>query len=110
HRPWGELPAVSVDHSTRRKENILRQSIVPSLLVSRRDNERHGNFDARLFEMAKVYLNAEPDRSQAEPDLLALVTEQPFLEVKGLLEVLATVAHPGHQVTVQPDTHPLFET
>ena len=110
HRPWGELKAVAVDHSTRRKENLLRQSLIPSLLVSRRDNERHGNYDARLFEMAKVYLNAEPDRAHAEPDMLTFVTEQPFLEAKGLLESLASSIHPANQVSVKASPLPLFET
>src|SRR4029079_12424009 len=55
-RPRGELPPLCVDHSSRKHENILRQSLIPSLLGVRRHNERHGNFQTQLFEIAKTYL------------------------------------------------------
>ena len=111
HRPWGELPALSVDHSTRVEENLLRQSLIPSLLNSRRHNERHGNFDARLFELAKVFLNAQPNRSDAlaEPEVLCFVTEQSYGEVKGLVEAIAAAINPAAVVTVRPTLLPCFE-
>ena len=111
NRPWGDLPALSVDHSTRVEENLLRQSIIPSLLNSRRHNERHGNFDARLFELAKVFLHAKPDRTDelAEPEVLSFVTEQSYGEVKGLVEALAAAVNPAAVVTVLPTTLPCFE-
>ena len=111
NRPWGELLALNVDHSTRVEENLLRQSLVPSLLNSRRHNERHGNFDARLFEFAKVFLHANPDRTDplAEPEMLSFVTEQPYGETKGLVEALAAAVNPAAVVTVRPSTLPCFE-
>ncbi|MES2792204.1 MAG: phenylalanine--tRNA ligase subunit beta, partial [Planctomycetota bacterium] len=111
NRPWGDLPALSVDHSTRVEENLLRQSIVPSLLNSRRHNERHGNFDARLFEMAKVFLHAKPDRTDelAEPEVLSFVTEQSYGEVKGLVEAIAAAVNTAAVVTVRPTALPCFE-
>lgn len=111
NRPWGDLPPLSVDHSTRVEENLLRQSLIPSLLNSRRLNERHGNFDARLFEMAKVFLHAQPDRTDrmAEPEMLSLVTEQSFGEVKGLVEAIAATVNPAAVVTVKPTALPCFE-
>jgi phenylalanyl-tRNA synthetase beta chain len=54
--PRGNQPLLRVEHSSRRHENVLRQSLIPSLLKSRRENERHGTFNAQLFEIAKVYL------------------------------------------------------
>ncbi len=111
NRPWGDLPPLSVDHSTRVEENLLRQSIIPSLLNSRRHNERHGNFDARLFELAKVFLHAKPDRTDelAEPEVLGFVTEQSYGEVKGLVEAIAAAVNPAAVVTVQATTLPCFE-
>ena len=41
-QPRGPLPRLSVDHSSRKLENVLRQSLVPSLLNSRQLNQRHG--------------------------------------------------------------------
>ena len=57
-QPRGRLPRLTVDHSSRKHENVLRQSLIPSLLLSRQVNQRHGNFNAELFEIAKVYLHA----------------------------------------------------
>ena len=59
--PRGLLPRLTVDHSSRKHENVLRQSLIPSLLLSKQINQRHGNFNAELFEIAKVYLHA-PER------------------------------------------------
>ena len=93
---------LSVDHSSRRQENVLRQSLIPSLLVVRRDNERYGNFQTRLFEIASVYLAATPGDPAAEPRRLGIVSGQPFVEFKGTLETLAHRVNPHAVVTVRP--------
>ena len=92
---------LSVDHSSRRQENVLRQSLIPSLLVVRRDNERYGNFQTRLFEIASVYLAATPGDPTAEPRRLGLVSGQTFVEFKGTLETLACRINPHVVVTVR---------
>lgn len=111
NQPWGNLPPLAVEHSTRVEENLLRQSLVPSLLNSRRHNERHGNFDARLFEFAKVFLHAKPDRTdaQAEPEMLSFVTEQPYGELKGLVEAIAATLNSSAVVTMRPSALPCYE-
>lgn len=92
---------LSVDHSSRRQENTLRQSLIPSLLVVRRDNERHGNFNAKLFETASVYLAARPGDPTAEPRRVAFVTGGSFVEAKGVVETLARRINPQSLVTVR---------
>lgn len=89
-RPRGDNPFLYVDHATRRKENLLRQSLVPSLLRSRRENERQSSFDADLFEIAKVYLRAEPGQPEVdvEPTVIGLVSGLSFAEAKGVIERL----------------------
>src|SRR5207245_2577469 len=37
------LPPIRIEHSGRRRENALRQSLIPSLLAVRRFNEAHGS-------------------------------------------------------------------
>lgn len=93
---------MSVDHSTRRLENILRQSLIPSLLVVRRENERHNNFNVKLFEIAGVFLAANPGEPTSEPKMLSLVTGQSFAEVKGVLQAIAARLNPTNKVTVKP--------
>ena len=59
--PGSGPPPLRVEHSSRKRENALRQSLIPSLLAVRRHNEAHGNPDAELFEIANVYL-PRPDQ------------------------------------------------
>ncbi|GDY09640.1 MAG: phenylalanine--tRNA ligase subunit beta [Planctomycetota bacterium] len=99
---------LSVDHSSRRQENTLRQSLIPSLLVVRRDNERHGNFNAKLFETASVYLAARPGDPTAEPRCLSFVTGGSFVEAKGVVETLVRRINPQSVVTVRPSDQPHF--
>ncbi|MEX0585451.1 MAG: phenylalanine--tRNA ligase beta subunit-related protein, partial [Pirellulales bacterium] len=103
-RPRGELPPLCVDHSTRKQENILRQSLILSLLGVRRHNERHGNFQTQSFEIAKVYLYAEPARpeTEVEPWTIGLVTGASYRELKGVVERLAEAICPSASITVQP--------
>lgn len=111
NQPWGDVTPLGVDHSTRVKENLLRQSLVPSLLQIRRQNERHGNFDARLFEFGKAFLHAKPNRTDelAEPELLSFVSEQSYGEIKGLVETLAATINPTAEVTVRSSELSCFE-
>lgn len=108
--PRGQLPQLQVDHSSRRHENLLRQSLIPSLLVSRRENERHGTFDAQLFEIARVYLKAAPGEPevQVEPTMIGLVTGKPFADVKGTIETLASRLNPRSEVEVEASDLPQF--
>jgi phenylalanyl-tRNA synthetase beta chain len=103
-QPRGDLPRLRVEHSSRKQENVLRQSLIPGLLVSRQLNERHGTFDANLFEIAKVYLKtdfAEPE-SRREPPMIGFVTAHPFGDAKGIVEALAHRIVPKGSVVVKP--------
>jgi phenylalanyl-tRNA synthetase beta chain len=115
--PRGLTDFVSVDHSTRREENILRASLVPSLLVCRRDNERHGTANAELFELARVYLAAdsETDETKVEPITIGGVSGRPLLagdtnDLKGVIEALAQSVNRSAVVTTKPSDVPQFET
>jgi len=85
-------------------ENQLRQSLVPHLLESRRENERQGNFGAQLFEMAKVYLKAAPGtpESEVEPTVIGLVSSRTVRELKGVIEELARRINRAATVTTRP--------
>ncbi|MEX2286924.1 MAG: phenylalanine--tRNA ligase subunit beta, partial [Planctomycetaceae bacterium] len=104
--PRGDRPPLSVDHSSRRHENLLRQSLVPSLLESRRENERHGVFNADLFEIAKVYLEAGPGKPErdVEPTVIGIVGGRDFAAMKGIVTALARAIAGKSAVTVRPST------
>lgn len=103
-QPRGPIAKLTVDHSSRKHENVLRQSLIPSLLLSRQVNQRQGNFNAELFELATVYLHANQKKSegQGEPLMIGLVTGRPFIEAKGIVESMAQRLCPGAAVTVRP--------
>lgn len=105
-QPRGDQPALAVEHSSRRAENQLRQSLVPSLLASRRANERQGNFSAQLFEVAKVFLHADPSlpEQQSEPWRIGMVTGRGYLDLKGVVQLLAQRVNPHAQLTVRPSS------
>jgi phenylalanyl-tRNA synthetase beta chain len=102
-QPRGELPVLAVEHSSRKQENLLRQSLIPSLLAARRGNERHGNFQAQLFEIAKVFWKADPSRpeTETEPWMVGLVTGRSFHELKGVVETLVQRIAPRAELSVR---------
>lgn len=108
--PRGDVAPLSVDHDTRKMENQLRQSLVPHLLESRRENERQGNFNAQLFEIAKVYLKASPGspEKEVEPSVIGIVSGRSVRELKGVIEELARRINREATVTTRPTVVPQF--
>ncbi len=109
-RPAGDIPPVAVNHSSRSHENQLRQSLIPSLLACRRQNERHGYANAELFEVARVYLTAglgQPEQ-QAEPLSIGIVSGRPFAQLSGVVEALAAELAPHAILTTVPAPHPEY--
>ncbi|MDA1016419.1 MAG: phenylalanine--tRNA ligase subunit beta [Planctomycetota bacterium] len=108
--PRGDRPLLRVEHSTRKAENVLRPSVVPSLLECRRANERQSNFNANLFEIAKVYLESDPSRPEieVEPTMIGVVTGKSFAELKGLVELLTRTINASFRVTARPSDVPQF--
>lgn len=93
--PGPALPPIRVEHSNRKRESALRQSLAPSLLAARAHNEAHGTHDADLFEIAHVYLPRSDVPLPAEPPRLALVFGGDFLALKGVIEALLDRLHAG---------------
>lgn len=103
-RPYPDRTPLSVDHSSRRRENLLRQSIVPSLLQSRRDNERFGTSNAELFEIARVFLDppTESGGCATEPIMLSMVSGRSFLELRGVIEQTVCELNPSLRLEAAP--------
>jgi len=106
--PGPSAPPLRIDHSSRKRETALRQSLIPSLLSVRQHNEAHGNADAELFEIAGVYL-PRPDRPLPdEPTRLAFVTAGDFRQAKGIIEALLQRLHITLPLTARVIETPLF--
>jgi len=108
--PRGDFPPLSIDHPDFRQASLLRHSLIPSLMVSRRENERRGSFGAQLFEIAAVYLSTDKSlpQSQSEPMMIGLVSGRPFAELKGVVEQLAARINSSAKVTCEPSSLPQF--
>jgi phenylalanyl-tRNA synthetase beta chain len=96
------LEPLRVDHSSRKRESALRQSLVPSLLAVRLHNESHGQFGAELFEIANVYRPREGETLPDERTHLALVSGRDFRGLKGVVESLLERLHVELPLVVKP--------
>ncbi len=107
-QPTPAAPPIRVEHSTRKLETSLRQSLSPSLLAARAHNEAHGAPDADLFEIAQVYL-PRPDRPLPdEPPRLALVAGLDYPGMKGIVEALLGRLHTRGVLEARPSSQALF--
>jgi phenylalanyl-tRNA synthetase beta chain len=107
-RPGPASPPLRVEHTSRKRESALRQSLVPSLLAARLHNESHGSFDAELYEIANVYLPRSDPALPDEPARLALVSGRDFAGLKGVIEALLKRLHVSLPLVARPVEIPLF--
>lgn len=106
--PHPDAERIEVQHSSWKLENTLRHTLIPSLLHVRGENERRGNGPVDLYEIANVYLARRPGDPEAEQPRLAFVTSRPFLDAKGLVELLIERIAPQSQLDAAPFEHSLF--
>jgi phenylalanyl-tRNA synthetase beta chain len=106
--PGAAGPPIRVEHSSRKRDGALRQSLVPNLLAARRHNEAHGNADAELFEIANVYLLRPGRELPDEPTRLGLVSGRDFFGMKGVIEALLDRLHAGSDLELRPVDLPLL--
>ncbi len=91
--PWSDRQALHTATPVIERASVLRRSLVPSLLASRRTNETLGNERIELYEIAKVYLPGEG--LPIEELMLALTSGGDFFAVKGMLEAVLAELNPG---------------
>lgn len=89
--------------------DLLRRSLVPSLLEVRRINDYRSNDSAELFETAKVYLPLGTEKIPDQPTKLALVSSQDYFAIKGVIETLVQYISPSAKLLVHPAAHALFD-
>jgi phenylalanyl-tRNA synthetase beta chain len=91
------------------KADVLRPSVLPSLLAVRRTNQYAGIVDARVFETAEVYAQkGDPKQSPpAQQRVLAAVAGD-VTALTGLLPLLADRLNPQARMAVVPKDFPGF--
>jgi phenylalanyl-tRNA synthetase beta chain len=105
--PWTDQPALRCQTPVVKGADVLRRSLVPSLLACRAYNESVGNDVIELFETARVYL-ARANQLPEEPLLVALTSQRDFFSVKGVLEALLEALHIRIAWRVKDYKHPFF--
>ena len=81
--------------------NLLRRSLVPSLIEVRRINEYRNNHDASLFETATVYLTKGENQIPDQPVKLACVSGDDYFSVKGAIEMVVSNINPAAKLSVE---------
>ncbi|NOZ40811.1 MAG: phenylalanine--tRNA ligase subunit beta [Planctomycetes bacterium] len=107
-QPWSNAEPLSVSTPVLRRADCLRQTLLPSLLTSRRTNEKLSNAVIELFEIANVYLPQSgelPDQRR----MLALTSGGTFPELKGVIELLVKSIAPGQRIETSASDAPLFD-
>lgn len=82
--------------------NLLRRSLVPSLIEAARINEYRSNIDVNLFETSKVYLTKNENEIPDQPVKIGIVSRRDFASVKGVIEALISAVCPSAKLTVSP--------
>ncbi len=105
--PWTERPPLKLSTPILRRADLLRRSLIPSLLVARRTNETLANPQVELFETARVYLPQETGLPNEEL-MLAITSGRDFLAVKGILEAVLEGLNPAARVEVADFRHEIL--
>jgi len=103
---WSET--VCVDAAVRRTNNVLRPTLLPSLLRACKNNQDAGNTEISLFELAGVFPPAEGRSMPDEHVELAMVTTRELRDLRGALESTLAGIAPGSRLEVRPRKLPGF--
>ncbi|MBS3734839.1 MAG: phenylalanine--tRNA ligase subunit beta [Phycisphaerae bacterium] len=97
---------VRVDPTVRRTNNVLRPTLLPSLLSACKTNQNAGNEDLRLYELAAVFPPHSGGLDEAglpdERTDVALVTTGTLRSLRGAVEVLVEAVAPSARLEVRP--------
>ncbi len=99
---FGFAGGVRVDPAARRSNNLLRPTLLPSLLAACKRNQDAGNADVGLYELAAVFPPAGDDALPAEYTQLALLAGRDLRELRAALEAAADEVAPGAKLEVVP--------
>ena len=75
---------ITVQNNTRRANNTLRPSLLPSLLTVCKTNQDAGNTKCNVFEQAKVFQST--DSKTKESTMISLLTIEDFRKLRGAIE------------------------
>ncbi len=96
-----DFQPIRVNEFTRKSNNALRNSLLPSLLNIRKGNQDAGNGRCDIYELAAVHRPG--DQGVAQEDInLALCTDGDFQELRGVIETMISSLDKQKQLTCEP--------
>jgi phenylalanyl-tRNA synthetase beta chain len=95
---------LSVKDVTRTGANLLRQSVLPSLLGVLKANHNVGNTPCRIFEIADTYIPAQATGLPIEKTCLAIACDSDLRDIRGVVEGLLKILAPDSVVKFEPMT------
>ena len=78
---------------------VVRRSLIPSLVEVRRINEYRSNTEAEVFEVARAYL-PQGDALPNEQWKLSCISSRDYYSLKGIVESLIGSLNPNHELEV----------
>jgi len=102
---FGFDAVVRADPTVRRTNNVLRPTLLPSLLRASKHNQDVGNDDVSLYEIAAVFPRGAGDLP-AEAVTLGMATRRDLAVVRGALEAVATHVAPSAALKIVPSPVP----
>ncbi len=105
--PWTSLDPLCTQTPVLGRAQLLRQTLLPSLLSCYATNEKLGNESIELFELARVYL-PQPGSLPQEPLVLALVSQREYATVLGILQALVKRITGKGRLEIRPSGQVVF--
>ena len=96
---------VRVDPLVRKTTNLLRPTLLPSLLRACKTNQDVGNTDVRLYELAAVFPPPPDGKSDSLPDeheSLGILVQDDLPLLRGVVETLAGRLAPAAAMEIVP--------
>jgi phenylalanyl-tRNA synthetase beta chain len=106
--PWSDEPPLRTLLPVLRGCQMLRRSLVPSLLQARQLNQALGNAEAELYEIARVYLPQGAGLPREEL-MLAIVSGRDFWAVKGVVEAVLEALRLPEAASAETCAMPLLD-
>ena len=104
-RPFEEegFEPVRVQDTSRKTNNALRPSLLPSLVRCRRHNQDAGNDRCNIYELAATHRPSRQGGLPEETIQLALLTDGDFRELRGALETVIAALDKKARLRCQND-------
>jgi phenylalanyl-tRNA synthetase beta chain len=102
----GAARTVAVDKLNRKTNNVLRPTLLPSLLRACKNNQGVGNTDVHLFEIANCFPGSAAGHLPDEYVELGMVSTGDLAQLRGALETVVERLAPAAQLTVRAAAAP----